>query len=378
MAGLYLHIPYCETKCLYCDFYSIENRDSTGDFLAALGREIDIAGSSEPRERYNSIFFGGGTPSLLPPEAVGGILGQLHRTFDVTGDAEITLETNPGTVDRRRLGEFLHAGINRLSIGVQSFHQEELTFLSRIHTAEEAERCVKDAYASGFTNVSIDLIFALPGQTPERWRRTLERAFRLRPKHISAYSLIVEENTPLASLVSRGAVTPMSEDDEASLYEMTMAMMEEGGYRQYEVSNFAIPGYESRHNSGYWNHSGYLGFGPSAHSFRRESARSGTRWWNVRNITQYCARLAKGELPIAGSEHIGAGELYREAILLGLRSRGIDLAEVRERYGIDLLRDRAAVIGDYARLKLLTIDGTMVRLNRTGFPLCDAIVESLL
>ncbi len=288
MASLYLHIPYCEKKCVYCDFYSIENMKTMDLFLNALEKEIAMAAVGySGRESFESIFFGGGTPSLLPPSALERILSAIHSHFRIDPGAEITVETNPGTADADKLREYRLLGVNRLSIGIQSFHSDELNFLSRIHTSGEAIACVENANLAGFDNVSVDLIFSLPNQTLERWKENLRRAIALRPKHISAYSLIVEEHTPLYSMVQSGTVKPLPEEMDTAMYETTLALMAENGFAQYEVSNFAKTGFESRHNKNYWNHSNYLGVGPSAHSFWKEHPTGGRRWWNVRSIAQY-------------------------------------------------------------------------------------------
>ncbi|HTX18265.1 MAG TPA: radical SAM family heme chaperone HemW, partial [Bacteroidota bacterium] len=303
MASLYLHIPYCEKKCVYCDFYSIENMQTMELFLQSLETEISLyADRYASAESFETIFLGGGTPSLLPPSVLGHLLDTLRGRFRVENGAEITVETNPGTVDRAKLRSYRELGVNRLSIGIQSFHEEELRFLSRIHTADEARRCVGDAYDAGFDNVSIDLIFALPQQTTARWKENMEEGLRLGPKHISAYGLIVEEHTPLFTMVKEGAVKTASEETDSRMYEETMAFMEGHGYGHYEISNYALPGYECRHNKNYWNHSNYLGFGPSAHSFWKESSSGGYRWWNARSISQYCENLSAGKLPVAGTE----------------------------------------------------------------------------
>jgi oxygen-independent coproporphyrinogen-3 oxidase len=240
---------------------------------------------------------------LLSPEDLGAIMEHLARHFSLEQNSEITVETNPGTVNRRKLEQLRSLGINRLSIGVQSFHDDDLQFLTRIHSAQEAKRCVHDAFASGFDNVSLDLIFSLPRQTNERWMSNLEQALELHPSHISCYSLIVEANTPLFRMVESKQVSMLTADADAALYEMTIRYLREHGYEQYEVSNFAKPGFKSRHNKCYWEHNEYIGFGPSAHSFRTNSQHSEgpERSWNVANLSTYCAKLESGEI---GRAHV--------------------------------------------------------------------------
>ena len=253
MASIYLHIPFCEHKCLYCDFYSIAPAESqedfsalTDSFLQALSTEIDLR-AQESRENvaYETIFFGGGTPSLLSPKQIETILNQLAARFTISPNAEITLETNPGTVDREKLKAFRSAGINRLSIGIQSFHDDDLKFLTRIHSSDEAKQCVRDAQAEGFNNINLDLIFSLPHQTPERWLSNLEQAVQLSPQHLSCYSLIVEPNTPLYRMVETKQVTLLDTEHDAALYEQTMDFFAAHDYEHYEVSNFALPGFHA-------------------------------------------------------------------------------------------------------------------------------------
>jgi oxygen-independent coproporphyrinogen-3 oxidase len=378
MPGLYLHIPYCDHKCLYCDFYSIESTGTMADFLAALRREIAIygaaqgrgaaAGGAAPGAAFDSVFFGGGTPSLLDPAVVGELIALLREMFPVTADAEVTLETNPGTVDRAKLRGFLDAGVNRLSVGIQSFHPDELKFLTRIHDAETASRCVGDAFDAGFANVNIDLIFALPGQTPAKWEHTLSSAVALGPTHISAYCLIYEEGTPLMRMLRSRQVTPLPGEDEADLYEQAMRLLAGDGYEQYEISNFAKPGYRCRHNLTYWEHGEYLGFGPSAHSFR-----SPRRWWNVANIRTYLEKISAGEVPVAGGETLGPDELFEEKVLLGLRTGMLDFEAVRLSTGNDIAASSRRFLSELEARGLARVGDGTLRLTRDGIMVCDEL-----
>lgn len=349
------------------------------NFLSALQKEIVLyAERYSEREAVETIFFGGGTPSLLPPSTLENILSTVQKNFHVVPDAEITVETNPGTVDENKLRAFRSLGINRLSIGIQSFHDDELKFLSRIHTAEDAEACVRNAYCAGFENVSVDLIFALPGQTLERWKENLTRTLALQPKHISAYSLIVEEHTPLYSMVHSGMVTPLDETTDAAMYETTIEMLESRGFHHYEISNYAVPRFESRHNSNYWNHSNYVGFGPSAHSFWRNSFENGTRWWNIRNVTQYCEMLQNNKLPVAGEEKIHKQHLFDEAIFLSLRCGELNATTIQKYYGVDFLSKNKQQLQQFSADRLLAVEGDRIRLTHKGFLMCDSIAESLI
>lgn len=379
MASLYLHIPFCEHKCIYCDFYSIENMDSKERFLKALETEIRLrAERFDHTQSVETIFFGGGTPSLLTKQQFERIFSLLHKYFRIDADAEITCESNPGTVELGKLSDFRSVGFNRISFGIQSFHDDDLKFLTRIHSAEEAERAVESAYTAGFDNVSCDLIFALPNQTPERWSENLRRAVALKPKHISAYALIVEEQTPLATMVKNKLVAPLPDEEDAELYEITIDTLTSNGYRQYEVSNFAQPGFLSRHNFNYWNHADYIGFGPSAHSFCKDSSASGKRWWNVRSIQSYCDALERNEFPESGNEFIDRKKFFTEEIFLGLRSTGIDLKKLYPLYGEDVFSVRRAEIEQMEKEGLLIRSRNTISLTSKGYAVCDEIAARLI
>ncbi len=387
MPGLYIHIPFCEHKCIYCDFYSVAPRETrphselpTLSFVDSLTREILIRGAEERfRVSYDTVFFGGGTPTLLNEREIGAILDALARAFEIRSDAEITIEANPGTVNQEKLRAFRGLGINRISFGVQSFHEDDLRFLTRIHSADEARRCVHDAYRSGFENVSLDLMFALPGQTTERWRSNLDEAIKLAPTHLSCYSLIVEPNTPLSRMVSAKQISLLGVEDDAGLYELTMERLAANGYEQYEVSNFAKPGYKCRHNICYWSHSSYLGFGPSAHSYWRASGSPGDskRWWNVSSITGYNDTLGAGSLPVAGCESLTADQLRHEEFFLGLRSEGIDVSGFYRRHGRDLEIERGLQLDELISRELAVMENGRLRLTSKGYLVCDEICASM-
>lgn len=381
LAGLYLHIPFCERKCLYCDFYSLAPSDDSQPhellipkFVDALCREVELLAHDERyRTAYTTVFFGGGTPSLLSAAQIGRVLNELAGRFTISPDAEITVEANPGTIDVEKLAGYRAAGVNRLSIGVQSFRDDDLRFLSRIHDAGQAEAAVRVARAAGFDNVSIDLMFALPTQSLEQWEENLRRTIALAPEHISCYSLIVEPNTPLFRLVQSGQVRQIDPELDARMYERTMALLTGAGYEQYEVSNFARPGYRSRHNSQYWDHTPYLGLGPSAHSFW-----DAERWWNFSNLGVYLDRLTHHQLPIAGREALTEEQMIAESVFLGLRSDGVDLGHLRSRFGVDLVQEAGTALPDLFRDRLLLNDGERLRLTAKGYLVCDQISEVLL
>jgi oxygen-independent coproporphyrinogen-3 oxidase len=300
-------------------------------------------------------------------------LDALRSRFRFEVDAEITVECNPGTVDERKLSGYRAAGVNRLSFGVQSFHADDLQFLSRIHTAEQAEDAIRAAHAAGIANVNLDLMFSLPGQTPERWMYNLERARALGTTHLSCYSLTVEQGTPLARMVQRGMVSMPPEESDAALFEQTMEVLDGWDFRQYEVSNYAKPGFTCRHNLTYWRHEDYLGFGPSAHS-----TWLGRRWWNLSNLGRWLDAVDDGRLPEAGGELLDPATLRSEYIYLRLRSEGIDLADFTRLHGSDLLANRRRFIDSCIADDKLRLSGGRLSLTRSGVVVCDEICAELM
>ncbi len=378
MHSLYFHIPFCERKCLYCDFYSIESQSSLAKFQESLTREIALDAESREPDRAMTLFFGGGTPSLLEPEALEQILTTVHAHWSVDPLAEITVETNPGTVDRHKLSAYRSLGVNRLSIGIQSFDERELQFLSRIHDAAQAERCVEDARAAGFENVSIDLMYSLPGQTVEQWLASLRRGLRLKPDHLSLYGLIVEEGTPLYRLVAEGSVSPNGGEREADLYQTTMQVMSDEGFEHYEVSNYTRTGKKCRHNLAYWHHENYLGFGPSAHSFEKGPGPRGKRWGNVANVSTYIQQISQHRRPVSFQEDLEAVAIAREAVFLGLRADGIDLKRLREETGVDITSAKRTIVDGLLEEGLIVVEDERYRLTDKGYLLCDEIACRLM
>ena len=377
--GVYVHVPFCERKCLYCDFYSVEGTDLKDRYLNALHREIARASRRPNAAAVDTIYIGGGTPSLLTPDEIERLLGEIGRCFTIAGDAERTIEVNPGTTTRESLRMLRQLGMNRLSIGVQSFDDRVLTFLGRIHTVAEARSCIETARAVGFENISLDLIFGIPGQSRRGWEDTLKEALALSPDHVSAYSLIVEEQTPLFALVKSGSVVPVTEEEEAAQFTLTMSFLEDSGYDHYEVSNYARPSCRSRHNSAYWHHHNYLGFGPSAHSFWVD-ARSGEawRWANVRQVGGYCDLLWREGSPVAMAEELGTRELVNEMIFLGLRSDGLSLPALTNDLGYELSGEQRTYLHQLLARNLAVLSGGTVRLTREGFLFCDEICSHLM
>ncbi len=374
MPSLYLHIPFCERKCIYCDFYSVENGSVTEAFIGALEREIrERAAAIGSSPAFDTLFLGGGTPSLLSPVQLDRIAETLLAHFPIAAGAEWSMECNPGTVDRRKLAAYRRTGVNRLSFGVQSFFDDDLRALSRIHSAAEAEEAVEAAREAGFDNLNIDLMFSLPGQTRERWMRNLERARTLGTTHISCYSLTVEEGTPLAAMRRRGEVVTATEESDAELFALTMETLEEWGFRQYEISNYALAGFECRHNFAYWRQEDYLGFGPSAHSTWR-----GERSWNISSLSGYIDAVAHRGQAVCGREELTPDLLRREHLFLRLRCDGIDPAAFRRLFGEDLRETRAERLDLWRGAGLIEESAERIRLTRRGRLLCDEICAELM
>ena len=366
--GIYVHVPFCEKKCFYCDFYSIENHSQRKEFLSSLISEIELLSQDQSQQfAADTIFFGGGTPSLLSATEITSILDTLAGHFDLSHVVEITVECNPGTITLESLTSYHNLGINRLSFGVQSFFDDELKFLSRIHDSQQAIDAIHLARKCGFENINLDLMYGLPGQTMERVEANLRTAVHLEPDHISAYNLIVEPGTPLFSSVAAGAVKVLEEKTEATMYELTMALLEQDGFEHYEISNYSRRGYNCRHNLKYWNSEEYLGFGPSAHSYL-----AGWRWWNVSSLGNYIAELSSGKLPISAREQLTENQVIDEFIMLQLRQGKIDLKKLDEGFQLTLDPD---FILDLVETGYAEAIGNRVFLTRKGFLVCDEIIE---
>lgn len=373
-AALYVHVPFCEKRCSYCDFYTVAGRRAAiPAYIEALLRELTLYARRAPWRnlRIDTVYFGGGTPSLLSAEQIHRILARVRADFSLKETPEITLEANPGTTGMAALQGYAQAGVNRLSIGVQSFHAEDLQMLDRLHTVEQVYAAIHDACAAGFENISIDLMFALPGQRPRVWKDNLARAVDLPVQHISAYNLTIEPGTPIAASIQKGRVRPHSEWRERALYEFTIYFLEQHGFMQYEVSNYARSGFCSRHNMKYWDGSPYLGLGASAHSFDGRR-----RFWNVSNYVRYAAVLQRGRLPVAGEEILTPEQRQAEMIYLGLRMReGLDLHDFSQRFQLDFREKFASQLDRLAAHDpaLIQINDERLQLTHEGWLLCDAV-----
>ena len=369
-AGLYIHIPFCEQKCGYCDFYSITRLDLVATFVRALIKEMELQASAFQSVQFQTVFFGGGTPSLLSPTQMDQIFKAIGRCFNVHPEAEITLEANPGTLTREKMEHYRELGINRLSLGVQSFQTKELNFLGRIHTREEVIHNMTLARQVGFQNINLDLMTAFPGLTPESFQQTLKQAVALLPEHISCYTLIFEPGTPFYHQLTKGQIHSVSDEEEAAFYQQARQFLEKHGYLQYEISNYARgEAFICRHNCIYWEYQPYLGLGPSAHSFFDNQ-----RWANVRSLQSYIRKLAAAELPIRFRESLTLEQQIFEYIFLHLRlRRGLDLKAFRERFGTDFTIRYRETLDRLLNNGLIEPPNGFIKLSETGWLMADSI-----
>ena len=371
-AGLYIHIPFCQRKCGYCDFYSITNLTHQEAFVEALLREADLLAPRFAHWQFDTVFVGGGTPTVLAPPLLERIVNHLRRRFHILPRGEYSIEANPGTVEYPQLRALRQLGFNRLSLGAQSFFDEDLRFLERIHTAAEVYRGFEDARRAGFDNINLDLITAFPGLTPQRFGSTLKEAVRLQPEHISCYTLILEPGTPFYRRMERGELTPVEEETEAMFYRMANQVLGAAGYEPYEISNFARDRqWQCRHNLKYWHHQPYLGLGPSAHSFDGER-----RWWNVRSLAKYIRRLSENQLPMAGQEVLSDTTRKFEYIFLHLRLReGIPRADYLRRFGRDPVQEYQTTVERLRTNHFLDVTEERIKLTNEGWLLADEIAS---
>lgn len=349
-------------------------------FVEALCTEIRLrAAEYAALEPIETLYFGGGTPSLLHPDDLGRIIETLNEHFDCSQVLETTIEVNPEDVTPEWLSAIRALGIDRLSIGIQSFFEDDLRFMNRVHDARQARDVIEMVRQAGFTNFSIDLIFGLPEQPPEYWSANLEIAASLGVPHISTYGLTVEDGTPLANKVERGVVRTMDEGDMSDQFQFTMQYLLEQGYEHYEISSFAREGHRAVHNHRYWNHDNYLGFGPSAHSFWWNGLPA-QRWANVRHLKRYEALVRQHVAPIDEAEQLGLNALADEYVMLRLRTAdGLDLDELENRYGVDLLVDRVEELAELETSGFIQpIRGDRVRLTDLGKTVCDTVTARLL
>src|SRR5829696_7236495 len=368
-AGLYVHIPFCSSRCSYCDFATgLYQSEFAERYVRGLMNEIRR--SQYAGEKVDTIYFGGGTPSLLAPAQLERILASVFEKFEIAAETEITLEINPGSATPEKLGAFRSLGVNRASFGAQTFDDAELAKLGRSHNAADALRTFADLRDAGFANVSFDLIAGLPGQTLAGWQRNIQRALDLGPEHLSFYLLEVHSGTPLAEHIRRG-IQPQPDDDLAGvMYEWMLERASVAGYEHYEISNLCRPGFHSRHNVKYWTGEPYYGFGCSAHSYDGRSQ----RWSNHRDVLKYVEMIESGTSAVVEEQQLSQTDVRAEALFLGMRlMRGVDLGRYRESFGIDLRDEHGDDLERFCKAGLLEFDGDWIRLTRTGALLSNEV-----
>ena len=368
--GLYVHIPFCSAICNYCNFNrGLFEAGLKDRYVDALEREIRAASAGIPAA--DTIFFGGGTPSLLEPSEIARIIAACRDSFVFADDAEITLETNPETSTSARMEGYRAAGVNRVSFGVQSFRDQELVRLGRIHSASRARAAVEEARAAGFDNVSLDLMMWLPQQSNADWRFNVESLIEVSPDHASLYLLELYPNAPLKEDMARAGWSQAPDDDAAEMYLWSLERLDDAGYEQYEISNVARPGWAARHNLKYWEDGEWLGFGCGAHS-----TRAGVRWKNVSSTEDYIRRVANREPLAVERRQLARAEQLEEALFTGLRlTRGVDVGDINRRYGADVWAQYGDVLQPFVDERLLTWDGRTLALTRPGMLLANEILQ---
>lgn len=373
MAGLYIHVPFCTKRCLYCDFFSNTEMKYKEPYVAALIREMELRKGYMGKATLDTIYFGGGTPSQLHPRDFERIFDAITRLFDTGPSPEITLEANPDDMTAEYVQQIGALPFNRISMGVQSFKEEDLRFLNRRHDRQQALRAVELCKENGLSNISIDLIYGLPGQTLQDWEANLDMAIRLDIPHISAYHLIYEEGTALYKLMKAGKISPVEEDTSVALFSTLIDRLTANGYLHYEISNFARPGMFSRHNSSYWKGINYLGIGPSAHSYNGES-----RQWNVASLPAYLQAIEKGT-PDVEIETLDINTRYNDFIITGLRTMwGVKYDEIQQQFGKEKLIYCQKQAAPYLKQGLLIEKDVTLTLSKEGIFVSDGIMSDLL
>lgn len=362
MAGIYIHIPFCKTRCRYCDFFSTTQLEKREAYVQAVIQEWQSHQPKWSQQEIRTIYLGGGTPSLIPIESLRLLLHSILSSIDPASVQEITLEANPGDITAENIRAWRAMGINRLSMGVQSFNDQLLQVVGRRHSAEQAIQAVKTAQAEGISNISIDLMYALPGQTMTEWQADIAQALALQVPHISSYGLIYEEGTPLTQWLEQGKITAIDEENEMQMYDYLVEQLTQHGYEHYEVSNFALPRQHSKHNSSYWNDTPYLGLGAGAHSYDGNQ-----RWWNIDDLDQYIAQAMNHQLT-PEHETITPQERHTEQVMLGLRtSKGVPCTAVN--------MDKVQA---YLSEGYLKQQGDHIMATTQGYHILNRIIEDLL
>ena len=373
MAGIYIHIPFCKRRCIYCDFFSTTQSEKKSAYVRALCRELEMRRDYVEGEEIETIYLGGGTPSQLTEEELKAIFASIYHIYKVKEDAEITLEANPDDLTPEYVAMLRQLPINRISMGIQTFQEEILKLLHRRHTATQAIEAFRRCREAGFQNISIDLMYGLPGETLETWKEDLRQAINLRPEHISAYHLIYEEDTALWKLREQHQVEEADEDLSVSLFETLIDRLKEAGYQHYEISNFCLSGMHSRHNSSYWTGKKYLGCGPSAHSFNGVS-----RQWNVASLEGYIKGVEEGELDYE-VEELDLYTRYNDYVLTSIRTCwGMSLSKLRSEFGEELYRYCMRMAKPHEDQGVLENREGVLRLTRKGIFVSDGIMSDLM
>ena len=373
MAGIYIHIPFCKRRCIYCDFFSTTQSEKKSAYVHALCRELEMRKDYLEGEDIETIYLGGGTPSQLLREELEEIFNHIYKVYPVKENAEITLEANPDDLTPEYVAMLRQLPINRISMGIQTFQEETLKLLHRRHTAVQAIEAFRRCREAGFQNISIDLMYGLPGETLDTWIADLQQAIDLRPEHISAYHLIYEEGTALWKLREQHQVEEADEDLSVSLFSTLIEQLSEAGYQHYEISNFCLPGLHSRHNSSYWTGKKYLGCGPSAHSFNGVS-----RQWNVASLESYIKGVEEGELDVE-VEELDLYTRYNDFVLTSIRTAwGMPLSKLRSDFGEELYRYCMRMAKPHLEQGVLEIGEDVLRLTRKGIFVSDGIMSDLM
>lgn len=372
MAGLYIHIPFCKKACHYCDFHFTRNVKQMDDMVDAICQELKMQFHFLEREAINTVYIGGGTPSLMKEDHLKRLMRTIRFEHDLSSNPEITLEANPDDLNTEKLDMLYNNGVNRLSIGVQTFHDPHLKWMNRVHNAEEAQETFYQARKAGFENISLDLIYALPHDSHELWLADLKRIIRLHPEHISSYCLTIEPKTAFGKWVEQEKMPDVDEDYAAEQFEILLQVMEKHGYEQYEISNFAQPGYESQHNSNYWKQEKFLGVGPAAHSFNGKYKQA-----NVANNAKYLKSIKEEMIPFEMMPMTREDQI-NEYILTSLRTKwGCDLELLKSKYGVDLLVSQEVYLRDLYNKAMLDIEDGFITLTNSGKLLADKIAADL-
>ena len=373
MAGIYIHIPFCRQKCYYCDFYKTVNTSLQQKFLTTLKTEANVRKNYLQYESVETIYFGGGTPSVLTVPELMDLMSFLKREFKLSADAEITLEANPDDLSPEYLDGIRTAGINRLSMGIQAFQDEHLKKMNRRHSVEVALKSIHYACKSGFDNISIDLIYGLPGLSDKEWKESLEKAFSLPVQHLSAYHLTYHEGTPFYTWLKKGTLKELAETDSVRQFETLVKMAEVAGYEHYEISNFAKAGFYSKHNTSYWMSKKYLGLGPSAHSFDGE-----TRRWNVSHVESYL-KAFESNTEYFEEEKLSEKDKYNEYILTRIRTKwGVSVREINEKFGVEKARYFQKQIKSHIQKKKAVLNDGIINLTQEGLFVSDDIMADLI